>query len=268
MKIKNFCKNWKDELRSQIQPIIKAGKRRPALTIVQVGENPASNKYVDNKIKDCKEVGIIVELFRIPEDAGLKQKDLNKIVYDCESDGIIIQLPLPQGLDAQEALGYASILQDVDGFLPGSPYVPATALGIVTWLDSLRIDYAGKVALVIGRSKIVGKPVARELLKRDCTIVQAHSKTRKEDLDRYLREADIIVCAVGRAKFLDLEKPKDGVIVVDVGINFDESGKMVGDCWNHENAASGVLVTPVPGGVGLLTRCGLLENVVKAWKDQ
>ena len=250
MEIKNFCKNWKDELRSQIQPIVKAGKRRPTLTIVQVGENPASNKYVDNKIKDCKEVGIVVELFRIPEDAGLEQKDLNKIVYDCESDGIIIQLPLPQWLNAQEALGYASILQDVDGFLPGSPYVPATALGIVTWLDSLRIDYAGKVALVIGRS------------------VQTHSKTKEKDLDRYLREADIIVCAVGRANFLDLEKPKDGAIVVDVGINFDESGKMVGDCWNYENAAPGIVVTPVPGGVGLLTRCGLLENVVKAWKDQ
>ena len=266
--VKSFVKEWKADLKEEIAREVAAGRKKPSLTIVQIGDNPASNKYVDNKIKDCKEVGIFADLYRIPEGSYIDQGGLNNLVYNCETDGIIIQLPVPQGLSPEMALWHTNAVKDVDGFMAGSPHEPATAWGIVKFLESVGVsDGAGKMALVIGRSNIVGKPVARLLLDRNWTVVQAHSRTGGEQLNGLIQKADLIICAVGKAKFLDLSLPKDGAIVVDVGINFDENGKMVGDCWNHENG-DGVKVTPVPGGVGLLTRAALMENVVTAWKLQ
>ena len=263
--VKSFVRNWKKEMRSSVQRSVEAGKRTPSLTIVQVGDNPASTKYVDNKIKDCKEVGVRVELYRIPEGAGLNQEGLNGIVYDAETDGILIQLPLPQGLNGETALGYTVLSKDVDGFMPGSPHNPATAKGIITYLESLGLeDGSGKNVLVIGRSKIVGRPVAKMLLDRDWTVTVAHSKT--PDLYKQLLGKQLIVCAVGKAQFLDLRQVPAGCVVIDVGTNFVGS-KLVGDCYNHEAAETMCKVTPVPGGVGLLTRAALISNVLEAWNN-
>ena len=262
--VKSFVKNWKDELRSEIAIGKAAGRKPPSLTIVQIGHNEASTKYVDNKIKDCKEVGIYVDLYRIPEESGITTVDLMRIVNNCETNGVIVQLPVPDSIDMNKVKESIAWEKDVDGFVDYSPYYPATPKGILTFLESQNIEGAGKVALVIGRSDIVGKPVAKMLLDKDWTVIQAHSKS---DLRPLLGMADLVVCAVGRADFLDLAQVKEGAVVVDVGINFKD-GKMVGDCWNAENAAEGVMVTPVPGGVGLLTRCALLENVVEAWNNE
>ena len=264
LEVKEFVKNWKAELKSAIVAGVAAGRKYPTLTIVQIGDNPASTKYVDNKIKDCKEVGIMVDLYRIPEDSGIDQSGLNDIVYGCDTDGLLIQLPLPEGLDADKALQYTSVRKDVDGFMPGSPYDPATAKGIIKYLEGKGLeDGSGKDALIIGRSKIVGRPVAKMLLDRNWTVTVAHSKTK--DLREKLLGKQLIVCAVGKPNFLDLRQVPAGCIVVDVGTNFVD-GRLVGDCFAHEKAECEV--TPVPGGVGLLTRAALLDNVVEAWKQQ
>ncbi len=263
--VKSFVRNWKKEMRSSVQRSVEAGKRTPSLTIVQVGDNSASTKYVDNKIKDCKEVGVRVELYRIPEGAGLDQEALNGIVYDADTDGILLQLPLPQGLDAEMALNYTVLGADVDGFMPGSPHNPATARGIVTYLESLGLeDGSGKNALVIGRSKIVGRPVAKMLLDRNWTVTVAHSKTDKTALCDMIKNVDLIICAVGKQNFLDAQLAKKGAIIIDVGTNWD-GNKLVGDVFNHDKSEA--LITPVPGGVGLLTRAALIGNVIDAWED-
>ena len=178
LEVKEFVKNWKAELKSAVTAGVTAGRKPPTLTIVQVGNNPASTKYVDNKIKDCKEVGIRVDLYRIPEDSGINQAGLEDIVYNCDTDGLLIQLPLPSYLNADKALNYTTIWKDVDGFMPGSLYSPATAKGIIKFLEGNGLeDGSGKNALVIGRSKIVGRPVARMLLDRNWTVTVAHSKS-------------------------------------------------------------------------------------------
>jgi methylenetetrahydrofolate dehydrogenase (NADP+)/methenyltetrahydrofolate cyclohydrolase len=263
--VKSFVRNWKKEMRSSVQRSVEAGKRTPSLTIVQVGDNPASTKYVDNKIKDCKEVGVRVELYRIPEGAGLDQEALNGIVYDAETDGILIQLPLPQGLNGETALGYTVLSADVDGFMPGSPHNPATAKGIITYLGSLGLeDGSGKNALVIGRSKIVGRPVAKMLLDRNWTVTVAHSKTDRTALCDMIKNVDLIICAVGKQNFLDAQLAKKGAVIIDVGTNWD-GNKLVGDVFNHDKSEA--LITPVPGGVGLLTRAALISNVLEAWNN-
>ena len=263
--VKSFVKEWKAEIKKEVDDGIASGHKRPSLTIVQIGDNPASNKYVDNKIKDCKEVGIFVDLYRVPEGSYIDQGGLNNLVYNCETDGIIIQLPVPEGLKPIDALWYTDSKKDVDGFMPGSGYVPATTLGIIKFLDSVGLgDGSKKNALVIGRSLIVGKPTARQLLDRNWTVEIAHSRT--EDLWRHFAGKSLIVSAVGRHGVVDLRQVPAGCTVIDVGINFVD-GKMVGDCA-HADEALNVKVTPVPGGVGLLTRAALLENVVKAWKAQ
>ncbi len=263
--VKSFVKRWKAEIKKEVDDGIASGHKKPSLTIVQIGDNPASNKYVDNKIKDCKEVGIFVDLYRIPEGSYIDQGGLNNLVYNCETDGIIIQLPVPEGLKPIDALWYTDPKKDVDGFMPGSGYIPATTLGIIKFLDSVGLgDGSGKNALVIGRSLIVGKPTARQLLDRNWTVEIAHSRT--EDLWKHFAGKHLIVSAVGRHGIVDLRQVPAGCTVVDVGINFVD-GKMVGDCA-HADEAVNAKVTPVPGGVGLLTRAALLENVVKAWKAQ
>ena len=266
LEVKDFVRNWKAELKSEVAAGRAAGRKPPTLTIIQVGNNPASTKYVDNKIKDCKEVGIQVDLFRIPENSGIDQAGLEDIVYNCETNGLLIQLPLPDYLNADKALEYTTIWKDVDGFIPGSPYSPATAKGIIKFLEGRGLgDGSGKNALVIGRSKIVGRPVAKMLLDRNWTVTVAHSKS--PDLWQQLLGKQLIVCAVGKAEFLDLRQVPAGCTVIDVGTNFVD-GKLVGDCFAHGEDNARCAVTPVPGGVGLLTRAALLENVVEAWNNQ
>ena len=252
MTIKEYTAQWKEDIKSRIT-------KETVLAIVQVGDNEASNRYVRNKIKDCEEVGMIARLYKMEDTVSEEAmiETLKEIQKNC--DGVMVQLPLPKHLDVNRISKWILPSQDVDGFLPDSQFVPCTPLGILMYLESEKFQFDGANVLVIGRSEIVGRPLAKELLARNATVTLAHSHTR--DLWDYIPKMDLVVSAVGRAKFLDCSNIN--CKVVDVGINF-ENGKLVGDCYHTE----GKDVTPVPGGVGLLTRCALLENVLLAQKNK
>jgi methylenetetrahydrofolate dehydrogenase (NADP+)/methenyltetrahydrofolate cyclohydrolase len=219
-----------------------------------VGDNEASNRYVRNKVKDCEEVGISAEVAKFHEEADTCQL----VHYIMENrryyDGIIVQLPLPEHINKRDVIAAIDKAKDVDGFKKGSKFNPCTPQGIMMWLDKIEFELSGAHVVVIGRSDIVGKPMAKMLIDADATVTLCHSKTK--DLDKIVKMADLVICAVGKANFLDC---KDITVpVIDVGINFVD-GKLVGDCYN-----GGDNVSPVPGGVGLLTRMALLYNVILA----
>lgn len=250
---KIFVNNWKQVIKTKIDELEQA----PRLAIIQVGDIEASNRYVKNKIKDCEEVGIIAHHFHFTE-TNFSQQDLvaELILMRNSYDGIIIQLPLPADFDVKFLTDILDPIQDVDGFGPYSPHKPCTPGGIMEYLKYCGWDPSGKNVTIIGRSNIVGKPMARLMTDADATVTLCHSKTKT--LNQYLYHTDLIVCAVGKPKFLDCRTIN--VPVIDVGINFDENGKLCGDCYNTDGAD----ITPVPGGVGLMTRCMLLENVYNA----
>lgn len=252
--IKEYTQNAKVKLKEQIEYFF--GNNPPSLAIIQVGAIEASNRYIRNKIKDCQEVGINAHHYAYEEEITedeflLEVKDL------CEHyNGVIVQLPLPDHIDAKKVAAAIDPMKDVDGFHPLSPYKPATPLGIMNYLQDSGIELEGKHVVIIGRSEIVGKPLAAMMTDANATVTLCHSRTK--NLWTHIQEADLVVSAVGKAKFLNCYSIH--VPVIDVGINFDEAGRMCGDCYNTENRD----VTPVPGGVGLLTRLALLENVYKA----
>ena len=253
--IKEFVKLWKKRLYDEIH----SSSITPTLGIIQVGNNPASTKYVNNKIKDCEEVGIKVLKVSLPED--VREPDLLTAVSDTaqNSDGIIVQLPLPPQIDVTKVKKSIPEEKDVDGFIYDSPYFSCTPLGIMKYLNYCGFNLDGKNVTIIGRSNIVGKPLARMMTDANATVTLCHSHT--QNLWSHIQNADLIVSAVGKVNFLNCYAIH--VPVIDVGINFIEVNgkmKMVGDCYNIENRE----VTPVPGGVGLLTRCALLENTWKA----
>ena len=252
--IKQFVNIWKDILKERIS---KLGKT-PKLVIVQVGSVEASNRYVKNKVKDCAEVGIDAEVVNVSEDVSTVE--LTKIVEKAQknADGIIVQLPLPQHISEEAILKVIDRRRDVDGFVEGSKFKPATAKGIMEYLKYCDFDLEGKRVCILGRSKTVGEPLAKMMMEANATVTVVHSKSDKMAKDFYTHHSDLVVSAVGKLKFLNCYSIH--VPVIDVGINFNEEGKMVGDCFNTEDR----WVTPVPGGVGLLTRCALLENVVEA----
>jgi len=244
----------------------------PGLAVVLVGDDPASHSYVRMKERDCAEVGIRSLDLRRP--ATISQTELNEIIESCNADpdvhGILVQMPLPSGLDAEVAIALIDPAKDVDGFHPvslgrlvrGLPAPRAcTPWGVMAMLDHYGIDPAGKNAVVIGRSTIVGKPMALMLLERNATVTVCHSRTR--DLPAVCREADLLVAAVGRPKMVTADYVKPGAVVIDVGINQTDEG-MVGDVdfGSVEPVAS--WITPVPGGVGPMTRAMLVLNTANA----
>lgn len=230
----------------------------PKLAIIQVGNNEASNRYVRNKVKDCEEVGISAHVYGYSENIT-EFELINELCHLQEFyDGVIVQLPLPPHICQEVATAAIDVSKDVDGFRSDSKFNPATPKGIMDYLKYCEFDVNGKLVVVIGRSDIVGKPMAKLLLEENATVVICHSHTEEDDLDALIGLADLIICAVGKEEFLDCGRV--GCPVIDVGINFDGSGKLVGDCFNKEGRDA----TPVPGGVGLLTRCALLDNVIKA----
>lgn len=249
--IKNFVAEWKDRIKQKIHK-----EDPPQLAIIQVGNNEASNRYVKNKIKDCKEVGIIAHNYIYLD--SITEEDLLFEIKTIQNnyDGIIIQLPLPKHININKIIEVIDPEKDVDGFTFGSKFKPCTPGGIMEYLRWRGYDLEGKHIVIIGRSDIVGKPMAKMMTDANATVTLCHSKTKK--LDDFIGMADLIICAVGKAKFLNCYAIH--VPVIDVGINFDENGKLVGDCFNTENRN----VSPVPGGVGLLTRCMLLENTLLA----
>ncbi len=237
-----------------------------------VGDDPASHSYVRMKERDCAEVGIRSIDLRRP--ATISQDELNEIIESCNADpgvhGILVQMPLPAGLDAEEAIALIDPAKDVDGFHPvslgrlvrGLPAPRAcTPWGVMAMLDHYGIDPAGKNAVVIGRSTIVGKPMALMLLERNATVTVCHSRTR--DLPAVCREADVLVAAVGRPKMVTAEYVKPGAVVIDVGINQTDEG-MVGDVDFGSVEPIASWITPVPGGVGPMTRAMLVLNTAKA----
>lgn len=249
---KEFAAGWKKRIAERIQRNGKA----PSLAIVQVGNVEASNRYIKNKIKDCKEVGINAHHYFYEEDISTFR--LMEEVQDLQEhyDGIIVQLPLPTHIDKSAIIDVIDPAKDVDGFRHDSEFVPCTPGGIIKYLQYCDFDLEGKHVVIIGRSDIVGKPLAQLMTNENATVTLCHSKTK--NLHWYLNHADLIITAVGKANFLNCYSIR--VPVIDVGINFNEEGKLVGDAFNIEDRD----VTPVPGGVGLLTRCALLENCVLA----
>lgn len=260
-KMKEYAAMRKAELKEQIAQ----ESYPPMLLIVQVGENEASKRYVRNKIKDCDEVGIIAMGVNLSD--GISTSGLIKYIQENQYlyDGIIIQQPLPKHINQELINKIIDPKRDVDGFHPMSRFKPATAKGIIDYLEWRDFDFEYADVTIIGRSNIVGKPLAQMLTDKDCTVTLCHSKTDKNTLLTNIKMSDLIISAVGKPKFLDcayLRAP-----VIDVGINFNEDGKICGDCYFSNGAQSSPNVSPVPGGVGLLTRVALLENVVEAAYD-
>ena len=263
MVIKEYVKARKEELRNYISGL----EKKPHLTIIQVNEDAGSNAYVKGKLKDSEELGIESELIKLPIDTT--EENLLKIIENCnknpEITGFIVQMPLPKHINEETVKLAISPSKDVDGFHPLSSLAPCTPSGIISYLKAEGIKMQGANALVIGRSNIVGKPMAKLLLKENCNVTVVHSKTSFEDMSFYIAHADIIVIAIGRQAFLDNKYTyKDSAVIVDVGISRDETGL-------HGDALPGLpvkLQTPVPGGVGLLTRLALMENLLKIYSKE
>ena len=251
---------------------LKAKGVTPGLAVILVGDDPASQIYVRNKGKACEELGIRSETIRMSGDTTQQELEdtIERLNRDDGIDGILVQLPLPKHLDEPAALAKIIPEKDADGFhllncgkllcsLPGTQ--PCTPKGIMYMLKSAGIPLSGKEAVVIGRSNIVGKPVAMMLLQENCTVTVCHSRT--QDLAFHTRRADILVAAVGKAKFVTADMVKDGAVVIDVGINRVD-GKVVGDVDFENVAPKASFITPVPGGVGKMTICMLMLNCVEA----
>ena len=245
----------------------------PGLAVIIVGDDPASRIYVNNKKKACAEVGIYSEEFALPADTT--QEELLALVASLNGrsdiNGILCQLPLPASLEEKPVIEAISPLKDVDAFHAANvghimigdfSFVPCTPAGVIELLHVAGIDPAGKDCVVIGRSNIVGKPMAMLLLHENGTVTICHSKTK--DLQAVCARADILVAAVGRAKFVTADMVKPGAVVVDVGMNRDENGKLCGDVDFGPVAEKASYITPVPGGVGPMTISMLLQNTVKA----
>ena len=248
----------------------------PKLAVIMVGNDKASEVYVRNKSRACKEIGIEFEEFLL--DDSTKQKELINLIETLNErkdiHGILLQSPIPYHLDIREAFNTIDYRKDVDGFNPINVgklsigedcFVSCTPFGVIKMLEEYNIPTEGKRAVIIGRSNIVGKPLIQCLLNKNATVTVCHSKTK--DIEKITKEADILVAALGKPRFVKEDMVKENAVVIDVGINRDENGKLVGDV-DFENVSKKVsYITPVPGGVGPMTIAMLMNNVVKAAKN-
>ena len=265
---KEYVEIRKKELKKQISKYTSKGLKAPRLCVIQVGDNPASNSYIKGKLKDCAEVGISVDHIKLDENTN--KIELKTTIRECSNsskfDGVIVQLPLPKHIDVDEITYCIPENKDVDGFRRNSLFEPCTPKGIMDWLEYNKYDVEGRDVTVIGRSKIVGKPLVNMLIDKGATVTCCNSKT--DCLMAHTLPAHVIISAIGKPEYfyhLDFDNPD---IIIDVGINRDENGKLCGDV-NREDVIKhfpNTYVTPVPGGIGLLTRLSLLDNVVKAYE--
>lgn len=271
---KQLSQELKDEMRQEVDALAKEYGRRPCLMVVIVGNNPASQSYVRGKIKATEYVGFDGSLVSLPEDvtedaliAEIERLNQNELV-----DGILVQLPLPKHISEDRVIAAISPEKDVDGFhatnvarlwLNQPCIVPCTPKGVIVMLDRAGIEISGKNAVVVGRSNIVGKPVAKLLLDRNATVTIAHSRTK--NLKEVCRQADILVAAVGRPLMLTADYIKPGAAVIDVGINRLEDGRLVGDVDFEGAKAIAGAITPVPGGVGPMTITMLMRNTIECF---
>lgn len=273
---KELAKNIRLKLKDEVTEL-KNADIKPKLAVIMVGDDKASKVYVRNKSKACEEVGIEYEENILP--ASTKMEELLELIEKLNNDttihGILVQSPLPEGLDANIAFRTISPKKDVDGFNPINVgklslnqdcFVSCTPFGIIKMLEAYNIPIEGAHAVIIGRSNIVGKPLAKCLLNKNATVTVCHSKTK--NLKEITKQADILIAAIGKPKFVTEDMVKEGATVIDVGINRMDDGKLLGDT-DFENIKEKVsYITPVPGGVGPMTIAMLMHNVVKAAKQQ
>lgn len=270
---KRISAEIREEIKVETANFEKENGYLPGLAVVIVGENPASQVYVRNKKRACEEVGFYSEVHELPE--ATTQAELNALVDKLNADekihGILVQLPLPKHLDENEVLLRIDPKKDVDAFHPYNvgkimigdyDFLPCTPAGVMALLERSNVEIAGKKCVVIGRSNIVGKPMAMLLLHANGTVTICHSRTK--DLAATCREADILVVAIGRADFVGADMVKEGAVVIDVGMNRRSDGKLTGDVDFAAVEPIASAITPVPGGVGPMTRAMLMVNVLKA----
>lgn len=249
----------------------------PGLAVVLVGDNQASATYVRNKQKSCEAIGMFSELIKLAEETTQEELLAQIELLNNREDihGILVQLPLPKHIDEDTVIATIAVEKDVDGFSPVSvgkmmlgqeTFLPCTPFGVMKLLEYSGIDIAGKHAVIVGRSHIVGKPMGQLLLQKDATVTYTHSKT--PDLPSFTKQADLLIAAVGRANFITKEHVKEGAVVIDVGINRDENNKLCGDVNYSEVDGIASHITPVPGGVGPMTITMLLFNTVQAAENK
>lgn len=265
---KNLSLKVKDEIKIKVQKFFDEYGRKVCLAVILVGSDPASEVYVRNKIKGCEYTGIKSLSFNLPKNSTQEQisEVINALATDDTVDGILVQLPLPKGIDERKILSLIPPEKDVDGFLAenvgklmlgAQTTIACTPHGIMRMFEEYNVDLSGKNAVVLGRSNIVGKPMALLLLQKNATVTVCHSKTK--NLKEVCSSADIIVAAVGKPEFVTADMVKVGAVVIDVGINRVD-GKIKGDVAFDEVSKKASLITPVPGGVGPMTIAMLLEN--------
>ena len=272
---KKVSEDTRAEIAKGVEELKNSSGITPGLAAVLVGEDPASEIYVRNKRKACEKVGIYSEEHKLSQETT--EEELLALVEKLNNDdkihGILVQLPLPDHINSTKILRTVTPLKDVDGFHPenvgmlveGTPrFISCTPYGIIKMLDYYNIEIKGQEAVVVGRSNIVGKPVGMLLLHRHATVTTCHSRTR--DLGEVTRRADILVAAIGRANFITADMVKDGVVVIDVGINRNEDGKLTGDVDFENVKEKASYITPVPGGVGPMTIAMLLWNTLESAK--
>lgn len=266
----------KEQVRIETEELVKKGVK-PGLAVIIVGDDPASRVYVNNKKKACEKVGFLSKEFALP--ATTTQEELLSLVKELNEDkeinGILCQLPLPKGLDEKAVIEAISPLKDVDAFHASNvgkimigdyDFLPCTPAGVMEMLHSYNISVEGKECVVIGRSNIVGKPMAMLLLHENGTVTITHSRTK--NLKEVTKRADILVAAIGKPKFVTADMVKEGAVVIDVGMDRDENGKLCGDVDFENVKEKCSAITPVPGGVGPMTIAVLMKNTLKACKIQ
>lgn len=269
---KQLAQERRNEIKAEVERLQEQGIT-PGLAVILVGEDPASQVYVNNKEKACREVGFYSEVYRLAEDTA--QESLLALIARLNQDdrihGLLVQLPLPKHIDEKAIIHAINPAKDVDGFLPenigalliGEPaFEPCTPKGCIDLIKKTGIEIAGKRAVVVGRSNIVGKPAAMLLLRENATVTICHSKT--ENLTEELLNADIVIAAIGKANFITGEMIKPGAVVIDVGMNRLPNGKLAGDVDRSSLEDKDCWLTPVPGGVGPMTIAMLMKNTVES----
>mgnify|MGYP002532035776 FL=1 len=271
---KELAKKIRTNLKVEVEEL-KKQKKYPKLAVIMVGNDQASSIYVKNKSKACDEIGIDFEEYLLPEETTMQEllSLITKLNEEKEIKGILLQSPIPAHLDIQKAFETINPKKDVDGFHPISvgqacigqdTFIPCTPLGIVRLLEEYKIPIEGKNVVILGRSNIVGKPLMQCMLKKNATVTICHSKTR--NIQEITKQADILIVAIGKPKFITEEMVKENAVVIDVGMNRLENGKLCGDIDFEGVEKKASYITPVPGGVGPMTIAMLMQNVVKATK--
>lgn len=262
----------KDELKEKVTDLLKEDIK-VTLAVIQVGDDPASSVYVENKRKACDYIGIVSLAYKMPEETSEEElfSLIEKLNMNPKVNGILVQLPLPKHIDEDRVINSIHVEKDVDGFHPQNVgklsigqkgYISCTPAGIIQLLKRYNIAIEGKECVIIGRSNIVGKPMAMLMLRENATVTVCHSRT--QNLKEIAKRADILIVALGKGKFIDKEYIKEGAVIIDVGMNRDEAGKLCGDVDFEDVLPHVSAITPVPGGVGPMTIAMLMNNCVES----